>query len=438
MDSYITNAKIELTEDCPHKCVFCYNPERRGVNLNYRAPFKDVTPQKVCMIVDKLIDYGIEIFTLTGGEVFTRRDLLYPALEQISSARLTATIVSNLALVNKEDAKKLKELKIGGVMTSFHSANKDKFNHIAGALTYDRVIQGIKYLQEENISVSANIVVINENKGEVYETGSYLINKLGIKSISISPIRPASEEQIKDMLSKEDYLKALDALLRLRKETGVCIRTQTTLPYCLLPDDPNYDVFKFECAVDNSEISVASTGDFKVCVVYHGIQGNILEEPIQEILARARKEDLIKNGIPKECKVVNCTQIDICRGGCLVEDYFFNKAELKNPYIDPSNPITRKPVRKVVPEEKLLHKTVKFDPDSSFVFLDEGLIKMVSYGKDAIINNSEYNVLGELIRQTYKYPNFKPWDLSMGLALKKNYFNSFLNRLKRLGVISFK
>src|SRR5690242_3027563 len=95
------NCLFELTPTCNLRCRFCY------VALDpYKGPY--LSTAQICLILDKIAEAGVLWLTLTGGEIFSRRD--FAAIYQYARNKgFLVTLYSNATLVSEAIAKLLKE-----------------------------------------------------------------------------------------------------------------------------------------------------------------------------------------------------------------------------------------------------------------------------------------------------------------------------------------
>ena len=64
-------AALELTYRCNHSCIFCSCPWED--DDTYKQ--SELSLQEWYAVIDRLIKYGVNYITLTGGEPLTRSDL---------------------------------------------------------------------------------------------------------------------------------------------------------------------------------------------------------------------------------------------------------------------------------------------------------------------------------------------------------------------------
>ncbi|MBI5388956.1 radical SAM protein [Candidatus Woesearchaeota archaeon] len=428
---YATTAKIELTMNCTHQCGFCYNPARSGIVLPGESGLKDATAQTLNAVIAKLVAYGIEKFIFTGGEPFTRRDLLYCGIETVKDMHRTASVTSNLSLCTQEDAQRLANLGLPSLLTSFYSHERDLFNHIARARTYDRVVEGIQNMSSAGIPLSVNIPLTTENLEGTYATVKFLFYDKGVRSISITPVTPTTTEQVPLLVPKDKVLALFDQVLDLSETAGFTFDTLRPTPYCMFPPTERYRRFTARsCVVEpgDGDITVNANGFFKICSSIPAILGNVLLDNIDMLLERGLALPVFDGARPDDC--LDCTVWEACRSGCPIEDDTLVRLGLSHPYIDPSHPVTNARLLPRVAQLKLLHYPVSFDSNTDFTPQGDGW-EMHAYGKTTTVSSADVEVITALAKD----PNVLPWDVAIALALKKNELNGLLHFLQNNGVI---
>jgi radical SAM protein with 4Fe4S-binding SPASM domain len=428
---YLTSAKVELTYECPQRCGTCYNAERSGIILPYQNPMAKVDGKIFTKVLEHLLDFGIEYFTFTGGEPLLRKDLLYQGLAKVKEEHRVSSINSSLVGLSKDDAKRFRDLDVFAVTTTFHSLDKNIFTQYCGTDSMDIVKRGIEYLMQEEVPVAVNIVARKMNIGTLKATAEYLVKEMGVDAISVTPVCPPTSGHIDEMLSRDDILGALDVMLDLRKEYGVIIKTLRPLPHCFFPDNGRYDEFKKPCSAARIEITVSAGGDFKSCATIHNIEGNIFNQSIESLVDKSLSKELFnKEYYKKVCG--DCTQLDLCPGGCPIEFKTLYDAGVIHPYIDTHSTITKQKRQKTADKRKLLEQNIIYDASTIFNKVGDSYT-MQAFGHKLPINQSEIDCISELIKGSYDGET--PWTISQRLSLNKNMINLFLNHLMTSGVI---
>lgn len=326
------SAQFEIDEGCTHRCSHCYNgffPDIRKSN-----PTNDGVSRAVAKS-------GPFFITLTGGEPLLSKKQLYSSIDILKNEQVDFSLNSNLHLLKKEDAKILKKKDVKGVLTSILGPKEkvhDKIVRKSGA--FKKLMKSIEYLCNEDVWISANMVVTNENFGYIYDTGRMLHKTFGIKTFCATPIVPSSKHTKKTILTREQYIHTLDILINLSNEFGMTAEPiHPTIP-CIFDksDREKYKRF-FEsrsCAAVTGTLGISRNGDVGVCSHEKNVYGNVVEEPLDSIIQRMNSW-FDRSLIPKECKP--CSYVSKCRGGCRAV------SEAINGSLNSFHPYFRRPIK---------------------------------------------------------------------------------------------
>ena len=114
-DRQPTTCTFELTPTCNLRCRFCY------VALDpYKGPY--LSTEQVCRILDVVEQSGVLFLTLTGGEIFSRRDI-FEIYEYAKRKGLLVTLFTNATLVTEKIVERLRENPPFSIEVSIYGAD---------------------------------------------------------------------------------------------------------------------------------------------------------------------------------------------------------------------------------------------------------------------------------------------------------------------------
>lgn len=172
------SAMVELTYKCNHKCIHCYNPEGKKK--------KEMTKKEVFSILDQLKNMGTLQVSFTGGEIFTRPDIM-DIIFYTRKKGLRLTLMTNGSLITKKIADKLIHWGIGKYEISFLGATKhtfDKITRVKGS--FEKVVKRVEMLRKKGVIPKIKTCFIKTNLHEAEEIAE-LAKKLDV-SFSYSPL----------------------------------------------------------------------------------------------------------------------------------------------------------------------------------------------------------------------------------------------------------
>ena len=122
-----TAVNVEITEVCNFKCGHCYNPWREeslGVN--------SLTKEKIDWLINEFVECGVFHVIFSGGEPFSKFDLLEYAVTKATKSNLSVSVNSTLSLATPEKIKRLRKAGLDHILASWYDIDEDKTNITTG------------------------------------------------------------------------------------------------------------------------------------------------------------------------------------------------------------------------------------------------------------------------------------------------------------------
>lgn len=169
---------LEITYRCNLRCAICpqaidYQHEDSKLRRQQRQR-KELMTEQIFKLINDASEMGISDFTLTGGEVFIRKDV-FQALDYVKAKGLNCSILTNGTLINKEAAKKIVGLGVDK-MTFSLDGPPNIHNKIRGIpRAFDALMEAIQFIQEEKIT---------QNKSNPYLALSCTISSLNAQYLA--------------------------------------------------------------------------------------------------------------------------------------------------------------------------------------------------------------------------------------------------------------
>lgn len=150
-------ALVYVENGCHLKCSHCYESEETHPKADH------LSLDDYARIFKGLANIGVLNLTLSGGEIFLRRDLL-DIVELARNLRFNVHLFTSGTLLTAEKCDRIKALNVGEVQISLYSADPavhDGFTNIPGS--HKRTLRGLALLQERGIRtvVKANVMTFN-------------------------------------------------------------------------------------------------------------------------------------------------------------------------------------------------------------------------------------------------------------------------------------
>ncbi|MES2239375.1 MAG: GTP 3',8-cyclase MoaA [Bacteroidota bacterium] len=153
--------RISLIEKCNLRCTYCMPAE--GIAL---TPKKELmTADELVAIAQTFVNNGVNKIRLTGGEPLLRKD--FPEIiEKLSVLETEVSITTNGILIDRH-IDVLKQFKVKKINLSLDTLVASKFNTITLRNQFEKVIDNLHLLLNNDFKVKVNVVLIkgfNDNE----------------------------------------------------------------------------------------------------------------------------------------------------------------------------------------------------------------------------------------------------------------------------------
>lgn len=290
---------IELLTKCNVNCKHCYIPEHNSEGL---------TTKEVVNIIQQFRALGGLNLSLTGGEIFLRKDL-FEIIEEARKLYLRVFLLTNGTLITKPIAKKLKELNIAELSISVYSMSPKEHDSITGIKdSLKKTLDGIEASKKYNIPIVIKTPLMEINKYAYKDVKKFCDNN-GFKFLTSAVIfsKNNGDSTPKDLMINKDELKTISNDMKQFELSS-------------LSQKNNFDE---ACGSLKYMLAIGSDGNIYPCNSLYYKLGNMRKNTLEDVwnskklknIQNIMKEDLI------ECK--NCllkNKCNRCPGLALLED----------------------------------------------------------------------------------------------------------------------
>ena len=268
------SALFELTGRCNLDCVHCY--------LDIAHPPDEMSTGQALHVVDELHRAGTLFLTLTGGEIFVRKDTLQIAAHA-RRLGMALRLFTNATRITRELAGEIARLKPLAVEVSIygtHASAHDTVTKRRSSLR--RTLRGVVRLRRAGVNVGLKAPLLSSVTGEVDRLFA-LADRLGAP-IKFDPfVTPRHDGADAPLAVRADA----EALARALAHPRLGL-VGSTLPRPLEPD-------QIPCALARRTVKVSPTGDVYPCPTYPTPFGNILQRPFAELWAGGELLDRLRS-----------------------------------------------------------------------------------------------------------------------------------------------
>lgn len=306
----------EVTGDCNHKCIHCYNYWRAdNQQLDQCIHYKE--------IISKIIERKPLYVAITGGEPLLVFDIVKEAITEFRKSGIVCSVSTNGTLITEEIASFLEKNNVDLVI-SLPSSNPKTCDFVCTSSGVVGKLDKVwPLLKKHNITVNCNVVINKANLSSLYDTLKY-IKKLGfIARVGLAqrPIN-ASKDYLPYELDKKDALQVIKTCIKAKNELSLDIDFSVCLPDCIFESVSDLTALeKGDCFAGSIAYAITTNGDIKACQCDTNTYGNILTDDFVKVYKKMFKW---RRGalIPSECR--ECSRVDSCKGGCRIEAYACN------------------------------------------------------------------------------------------------------------------
>jgi len=258
---------LDITYRCNERCVHCYlDHDDHG----------ELTTAEIKGVLDQLAEAGVFFLTLSGGEVFMRRDF-FEIVEHARRLLFNVKIKTNAVMIGEDEAARLRALNVDTIQISLYSHRAAVHDAITKLPhSFERTIKGIEFLRDRGLRVTIANVLMTANLADHFATQK-LAADLGVHYTLDPTITPMMDGDM--------------SVLALRipgEELGEVFRNPALVPnqeeFCAPPKPPSdEDLEGYSCSAGHSFCYISPYGDVFPCVQFPLPTGNIRRQKFLDI-----------------------------------------------------------------------------------------------------------------------------------------------------------
>ncbi len=217
------------------------------------------------------------------------------------------------------------------MFTSMDGPSKEVHESIRGPGTWDRLMEALKALANEDVYVHVNIAVAELNWSHVGDTVRRAV-ELGASSVSVIPAMPVGRALRLGTFAKPScFAQALADAAEAARELGIVLSVWCA-PFAPLIVDGGW-VVASTCR-GWRVMDVTPSGRVVACDVMNHEVANVLVHGVLEAWRRHEEDPLVKRASRPVLKepCASCKLRHACRGGCYARAWLaFNDVEMPDP-----------------------------------------------------------------------------------------------------------
>jgi AdoMet-dependent heme synthase len=291
------NVQLDLTYRCNERCVHCYlDHDDHG----------EMTTVEIRRLLDEMADAGVFVLTLSGGEIFVRKDF-FEILEYARKLMFCVKLKTNAVLIREPEARRLKELAIESIQISIYSHRPevhDAITLLPGSLK--RSLDAIRFLKSQGLKVIIANVLMAQNVQD-YRGLQALAEELGVESTIDPTITPMMDGN-RTPLSLGISGSTLREIYRDQALVG------NVEEFCAIPAEAGQDELEATpCSAGHTACYVSPYGDVFPCVQFPLPTGNIRRQRFIDIWRHSEQMNDVRSIRLKDLPTCShCTHVSAC------------------------------------------------------------------------------------------------------------------------------
>jgi len=258
---------LDITYRCNERCVHCYL-EHDDLGEMTTAEIKDV--------LDQLAQAGTLFLTLSGGEIFMRRDF-FEILEYARRLLFNVRLKTNGVMIRQPEAERLLRLGVEQIQISVYSHRAevhDAITKLPGSLR--RTINAIQFLKSQGLNIILANVLMTANRHD-HAGVRALARELGV-TYSLDPTITPKIDGDRSILNLRVSGSELNQLFHEDDLVGDAEQ------YCAPPPPPGEDEMQaLPCHAGHTTIYISPYGDVFPCVQFPLPSGNVRRQKFIDI-----------------------------------------------------------------------------------------------------------------------------------------------------------
>jgi SynChlorMet cassette radical SAM/SPASM protein ScmE len=324
--------EVALTGRCNLSCKYCFYADEMTAR-------SDLTTSQWLNFISQLGGMGVMDLTLTGGEVFTRRDL-YELIDEVVVNRMRYSLLTNGTLVTEKTLAQLEQgkrrLRLNSIQVSMDGSRADVHN-LSRPNSFDRAVRGLRLLKEANFPVTVRVTINRHNLNDLENIARFLLEEIGLVSFSTNeavPIGSGCQNAGEVSLTPLEMKAAIEIMSRIAERYPGRVQAQA---------GPQAKKAFFEemehahrtgekakrwqmgsltgCGCIFSKLSILHDGSIVPCSMMSGaVMGNITKDSLADIwqthpiLKSLRSRGSIAMRDLPGCS--QCEWVEFCNGSC--------------------------------------------------------------------------------------------------------------------------
>lgn len=306
-----------ITKRCNLNCDHCY------LDADFRGGFRvdELTTQECFNVIDQIAEVNPNAFLiLTGGEPLLRPDI-YEITRYAADRKFMVVLGTNGTIINRENARKIKEAGAHGVGISIDSmdpAKHDKFRGVSKA--WERSMEAFNILNEVGVDFLIQMSVSDMNYKEIPDVIAFA-EKIGAVAFNLYFLVCTGRGQGNTDISNEAYEEALKILYQEQMKykgrlmiNSKCAPQYKRVVYENDPDSVYQRTYAGGCPAGTHYSRIGPEGDLTPCPFITESVGNLKTDTFKNLWYNAPLMNQLRDRKGLEGRCGTCEFSAMCSG----------------------------------------------------------------------------------------------------------------------------
>ncbi|HKV76818.1 MAG TPA: radical SAM protein [Candidatus Sulfotelmatobacter sp.] len=292
------SVQLDLTYRCNERCVHCYlDHEDHG----------EMTAAEIKHLLDEMAHAGVFILTLSGGEIFLRKDF-FEILEYARfECKFCVKLKTNAIMIREREAARIRDIGVESIQISIYSHHPevhDAITLVPGSL--QRSLDAARFLKSQGLRVIFANVLMVQNLQD-YQGVRALAEELGVECTLDPTITPMMDGD-RSVLNLGVDQTALRQVFRDQALVG------DVEEFCTIaaPADENA-LSALPCSAGHTACYVSPYGDVFPCVQFPLPTGNVRKERFLDIWRYSKRMNEVRSIRLKDLTTcTSCSHVGSC------------------------------------------------------------------------------------------------------------------------------
>jgi radical SAM protein with 4Fe4S-binding SPASM domain len=292
------SVQLDLTYRCNERCVHCYlDHDDHG----------EMTTAEIKHLLDEMAEAGVFILTLSGGEIFLRKDFF--EILEYARRRLffCVKLKTNAILIREAEAARLRDIGVESIQISIYSHRPeihDAITLVPGSLK--RSLDAVRFLKTQGLRVTLANVLMVQNAQD-YRGVRALAEELGVECSldpTITPMMDGNRSILSLNVDKDD----LRQVFRDEHLVG------SVDEFCAISAPADDDTLaSLPCSAGHTNCYVSPYGEVFPCVQFPLPTGNVRKQRFIDIWRHSERMNEVRSIRLKDLTTCSsCSHVSGC------------------------------------------------------------------------------------------------------------------------------